>query len=95
MDAEVNMGILDHWKEDLEQKCPRCEGEDWLSPKEAKDALKDLEPLFMYLSIHGYTKPIPSIVRLVQHLTAKAGLEYDQDDVFKAGRSDEVKSATK
>ena len=56
---------------------------DRLTPDEAAAALKDLEGLFTYLSVHGFTTPIPSVVRLVQHLQIRAGL------------SDEVKSATK
>jgi hypothetical protein len=66
------MGMFDHWHEDT--YCFNCLGRDQLTAKEARDALKDLNGLFQYLAVHGFNTPIPSIVRLVDHLTKRAGL---------------------
>lgn len=42
--------------------------QDDLSPEEAANARRDLKGLFFYLSVHGFTTPIPSIVRLMEFL---------------------------
>lgn len=55
-----------------EQVCIECTYGEHLTPEEAHMALKDLSNLFMYLSNHGFATPIPSIVRLVNHLQTLA-----------------------